>query len=229
MLSRTAVDAFTGYGIIPSSHWIFKRAGLSLDFWHPAVICIVMGIIRACSPFAASFQGSRVGRVLTRQFFFDVQHRWMPVQRAKDLNLDSDDCCERDEISENTDLVKLAKAVAKALGKSQSLGVDGVADQNENLAKEGFLQVGSGSGGYAVYECHRIIREKGAKDDDAQTILLHVTPYGPSLLDVMPRYMVLEKEDSQDRRGAWSDYLASKMWQGPSVLEGYAYQGAFFR
>jgi polyphosphate kinase 2 (PPK2 family) len=227
MIARTVVDGITGYVVIPSSHYLYKRVGLSIDFWHPALICILMGILRAVSPYAASFQGSRLGRVLTRQFFRDARHNWLPIQRAQDLNLMSDDCCEGDEISENADLAKLAKTVAKALGKSQSLGVDGMMDQNENLAAEGFYQVGSGSGGYAVYECHRVIKS-GAREDDLQTILLHLTPYGPSLLDVMPRYMVLEKEDAQDRRGQWSEYIASKRWQGPSVVEGYAYQGAFF-
>jgi hypothetical protein len=228
MVARTVVDAITGYGIIPSSHFLYKRVGLSLDFWHPALICILMGILRACSPYGASFQGSRVGRVLTRRFFRDSRHNWLPLQRAEDVNLFSEDCCEGDEISENADLAKLAKVVAKALGMSQSIGVDGMAGQNENLAAEGFNQIGSGSGGYAVYECHRVVKHSGSEEDDVQTILLHLTPYGPSLLDVMPRYMVLEKEDAQDRRASWSEYLASKRWNGPSVVEGYAYQGAFF-
>lgn len=191
------------------------------------MVCIFMGILRAIAPYGASFQGSRFGRFLTRSFFRNAQHRWLPIQRIQDLSLDSDDCQERDEVSENADLVKLAKKVAKALGKAQSLGLDRMEGQNESLADEGFRQVGSGSGGYAVYECHRVVRAPGA-NGDLQTILLHVTPYGPSLLDVLPRYIVLEKEDSQDRRAAWSELLASKRWEGPSVVEGYAYEGAFF-
>jgi polyphosphate kinase 2 (PPK2 family) len=186
-----------------------------------------MGILRACAPYAASFQGSRLGRVLTRSFFQTANHRWLPIQRIRDLNLAVSQ--ERDEVSENADLAKLAKKIAKALGKAQSLGLDGMRGQNEALAEEGFRQVGSGSGGYTVYECHRIVRFPGGPhDDERQTILLHLTPYGPSLLDVLPRYIVLEKENSQDRRAAWSETIASKQWEGPSVVEGYAYQGAFF-
>lgn len=230
MLARGVVDGLVKFGIIPSSHFIFKEGLLPLDWWHPAVICIIMGILRAVSPFAASFQGSRVGRVLTRSFFRNAYHRWLPIQHVDKLNLDCDDCNEGDEVNENADLVKLAKKVSKALGKGQTLGMDGMGGQNEALADEGFRLVGSGSGGYCVYECHRAIRAPGrpSNDDDLQTLLLHVTPYGPSLLDVLPRYLVLEKEDSQDRRAAWSETISSQRWAGPTVVEGYAYQGAFF-
>ena len=61
-----------------------------------------------------------------------------------------------------------------------------------------------------------------------KTILLHVTPYGPSILDVMPRYIVLEFEDSVDRRDKWSEFISKQLFQGPPVLEGYCYGGAFF-
>jgi hypothetical protein len=88
-----------------------------------------------------------------------------------------------------TDLAVLAKKVAKCLGKSQSLGVEGEAQQNEALEEEGFHQVGAGSGGYCVYECHR--RVTTAEGTDVHAILLHIAPYGPSVLDVLPRYIVL--------------------------------------
>jgi polyphosphate kinase 2 (PPK2 family) len=189
---------------------------------------VILGILRAVAPYAASFQGSRVGRLLTYSFFRNAKHRWLPVQRVRDLNLESDDCCELDEIAENADLAKLAKKVAKALGISQSIGVDSMAQQNMALAEEGFRQVGAGSGGYAVYECHRRVSKKATPDTHKITLLLHVTPYGPSLLNVMPRYIVLELEESQDRRAAWSNLLDSWKWSGPSLLEGFCYEGAFF-
>lgn len=63
-------------------------------------------------------------------------------------------------------------------------------------------------------------------------VLLHVTPYGPSITDVMPYYLVLEFETSCDLRNKkWGNSLTSLSnitWQGPQVLEGYCYQGAFF-
>jgi polyphosphate kinase 2 (PPK2 family) len=60
------------------------------------------------------------------------------------------------------------------------------------------------------------------------TILLHITPYGPSILNVMPRYAVLEFEDSVDRRNKWSEFISKNIWKGPPVVEGYCYNGAFF-
>jgi hypothetical protein len=92
--------------------------------------------------------------------------------------------------------------VAKALGASQSIGRDGSQNQTVTLAQEGFSQIGAGSGGYAVYVCHRRVWTAHTDmEGEATPILLHVTPYGPSILDVMPRYIVLEFEDSIDRRG----------------------------
>ena len=52
--------------------------------------------------------------------------------------------------------------------------------------------------------------------------------------DVMPYYLVLEFETSCDfRNQKWSNSLTNlelvaRKWQGPQVLEGYCYQGAFF-
>ena len=62
-------------------------------------------------------------------------------------------------------------------------------------------------------------------------VTLHVTPYGPSMMDAMPHYIVLETENSRDCRAAWSDMIATFPWYRSvrsSVLEGYTYGGAFF-
>ena len=199
------------------------------EYWDPVALFVILGILRACAPYAASFQGSRAGRVLTREFFKSLKLRWEPVMRVQQLNLQSDDCCERDEISENADLARVAKKVAKALGVSQEIGMDGMKDQATALAEEGFVQVGAGSGGYAVYVCHRRVWTAETSEEGAETpMLLHITPYGPSILNVMPRYIVLEFETSIDRRNKWSEYLSRKVYEGPPVLEGYCYEGAFF-
>lgn len=230
MLARTGVDLLVVYGVMPLAallfhpHWL-----LPSDAWHPRTILLVLAVLRACAPYAASFVGSRAGRVLTRALFASLKDRWQPVMRISQLNLTSDDCCERDEVSENADLAKVAKLVAKALGASQSIGRDGSQNQAVALAQEGFSQIGAGSGGYAVYVCHRRVwTARTDVEGEATPILLHVTPYGPSILDVMPRYIVLEFEDSIDRRGKWSEYLSQKFYEGPPVVEGYCYQGAFF-
>lgn len=229
MLARTVVDSLVLLVIMPASWYIFQHKWLSPDDWHPITLFVVLGVIRACSPYAASFQGSRAGRVLTRTFFNSIKHRWRPIQHVDQLNLLSDDCCEQDEISQTADLARLAKLVATALGKSQQIGVDGLQGQRDALDKEGFSQTGAGSGGYAVYECHRRVWSRDAPEDvQSMSILLHVTPYGPSILDVMPRYIVLEFEDSVDRRNRWSEFLSKKITEGPPVVEGYCYNGAFF-
>jgi polyphosphate kinase 2 (PPK2 family) len=116
--------------------------------------------------------------------------------------------------------------VAKALGKAQQIGIDGTEGQDEALTAEGFRQVGAGSGGYAVYECRRRVWSR--EIEASMVILLHITPYGPSILDVMPRYIVLEFEDSVDRRNKWSEFVFKQLFEGPPVVEGYCYNGAFF-
>lgn len=215
--------------IIPSTWYVFENEWLPPDTWHPITLFIILGIIRAVAPYAASFQGSRVARILVRSFFKAYLHRWRPIQHVDELNLLSDDCIEKDEVSQTADLARLAKLVAKALGAAQQIGVDGMNGTREALEKEGFLQIGAGSGGYALYECHRRVFSRHTADEgESMTMLLHVTPYGPSILDVMPRYIVLEFEDSVDRRNKWSEFISKSIIEGPPVLEGYCYNGAFF-
>jgi len=71
------------------------------------------------------------------------------------LNLTSSDACEPDEISQTADLAKMGRLVAKAFGNAADIGYDGMDGQREVLEREGFHQVGAGSGGYAVYVCQR--------------------------------------------------------------------------
>lgn len=131
---------------MPVSAFVFRIHGVPIDAWHPVTLFVVLGTIRACAPFAASFQGSRVARVLTRSFFQSYKNRWQPIQLAKNLNLESDDCCEKDEISQTADLAKFGRLIATALGKAQSIGIDGMEGQREALLSVGFQQIGAGSG-----------------------------------------------------------------------------------
>ena len=130
------MDVLVFYIVMPCSGWLFRN-WLSEEYWDPVSIFVSIGVLRACAPFAASFQGSRAGRFLTREFFKSFKLRWYPVMRVQQLNLGSDNCCELDEISENSDLAKVAKKVAKALGMSQRIGLDGMAGQAAALAEEG--------------------------------------------------------------------------------------------
>lgn len=194
-----------------------------MEYWHPAVICTVMGVLRAASPYIFSFQGSRAGRVLTRQLFRNLNHPWQPIQRVEELNMNGADCQESDEVTENERLVKLGRKVAKIVAESKSFK-----GQNKALAKKGFFQVGAGSDDYNVYEYHEVVGISSSGKENVQTILLHTAPYGHTLFHVQPLYVVLEHEDSQDRRAVWSESLDALRWQGPSLIEGYIYRGAFF-
>jgi hypothetical protein len=149
IVARTFTDTAAGEVIFPIQRILFRRDILSYPMdYHPITVCVCIGIFRAISPFAASFQGSRLGRVLTRRFFASSKNRWMPVQRIEDLNLLSDDCQESDEVSQSADLVIIARMVAKALGvvEVNQTVKDGEA-RHEALMDAGFEQVGAGSGG----------------------------------------------------------------------------------
>ncbi|KAL3795879.1 hypothetical protein HJC23_002150 [Cyclotella cryptica] len=223
LVARTFTDVVAADAIFPIQRFLFRKDFLIYPMdYHPITVCVCIGIFRAISPFAASFQGSRIGRVLTRRFFSSSKNRWLPVQRIGELNLLSDDCQERDEVSQTADLVIIARMVAKALGLVQ---VDDKARQHEVLMDEGFEQIGAGAGGYAVYQYHYQSKSYAL---GSTTILLHVTPYGPSITDVMPYYTVLEYETSFDRRDKWSEFVSKSIMEGPPVVEGYCYQGAFF-
>jgi len=137
MLARTFVDLIVLFLVMPATSYIFQHKWLPPDAWHPITLFVLLGVLRACAPYAASFQGSRVGRVLTRAFFNSSKHRWRPIQHVDELNLLSDDCMEKDEISQTADLARLAKLVAKALGKAQEIGKDGMEGTREAHKSEG--------------------------------------------------------------------------------------------
>ena len=149
IVARTFTDVTAAEVIFPLQRFLFRQDILSYPIdYHPIAICICIGIFRAITPFAASFQGSRVGRVLTRRFFSSSKNRWLPVQRIGDLNLMSDDCQEKDEVSQSADLVVIARMVAKALGVVEvNQSVQDGATKQKALLDAGFEQVGAGSGG----------------------------------------------------------------------------------
>ena len=102
-----------------------------------------MGMLRAVSPYALSFQGSRLGRVLTRQFFLNFYHRWLPVQTVEHFKSECGDY--------QYQVPQLANTAATAIWKAQEEGFeDEVRGRKEIFAQEGFQLVGFGSGGYSV-------------------------------------------------------------------------------
>ena len=220
-LSRSIVDNAVLYAIVPIVQSLIENGSVEKHDWHSANVFVVLGVIRAVAPFAASFQGSRFGRVLTRATFNTAQDRWTTIMRVNDVNFSSDDCCEGDEVNPrdpNFDLVVLARRAAVALGKDSSSPSPSPHRAICYMEEADFNLIGCGSGGYTVYSYHH----------RGHLVLLHVTPYGPAVFDELPRYVVLEREASVDTRGAWSDYLSSFFFKGTPVVEGYCYKGAFF-
>lgn len=221
------MDTFVAKILIPESYFTFSQHLLPLALWFPVLLCITMGAIRSVAPYALSFQGSRLGRVLTRQFFLNAHHRWLPIQRVQHFNAESGR-----EQEDTLLLSDLAKKVAMALAKVQDARLDkgGMKRQNETIAEQGFRLVGFGTGGYAVYKTYVTVQvsSEASADENFQPVLVHVTPYGPSMLGVLPHYIVLEMGNSHDRRAAWFETIASRRWAGPSVMEGFTYRGGFF-
>jgi len=221
IFSRLCVDVLSYYIVFPIIHWLLRRDVLWFhrDTYDAANVIVVLGVLRAIAPYAASFQGSRIGRVFTRGTFFNADNRWRPVQRIQELNLHSEDCEEGDEVTEDAELLPLARKIAAALGKA-----DTTHRIREELEELGFQQMGLGAGGYSMYQ-HPYHAHVGS------ALLLHVTPYGPSIMDILPLYIILEREESADLRKYWSQSVASLRWSesiGPKVLEGFCYQGAYF-
>lgn len=198
-LARELCDLLLETILIPFILALIEWNLVDSQNWHPAYFIIIMGVIRAVAPFAFSFQGSRFGRTLSRMFYQYANDRWMPTMRIGDVNMTSDDCCEFEELDTaryNADLVTLAKEFATLLSKDLEQLADPKSclpshQQQQHLESAGFHQIGRGCGGYSLYRYR-------SKD---QAVLIHVTPYGPSLYDELPRYVLLEHEGVQDTRG----------------------------
>jgi len=157
---------------------------------------VAIGLIRAILPFAMSFQGSWFGRFLTRNFFNSYYQRWRPVSSIEMTSFQA-----VEGINENPKLYGMAHAVATALAAPDRIAA---------LQALDFHQIGSGSGGYSLFKLA------------SQKALLHVAPYGPSMLGQMPDYIVLETTipDPYDQQIVKASGI---------YAEGFCYSGAFFR
>ena len=184
-------------------------------------LIVFLGFLRAILPFVLSFQGSWFGRQLTYNTYLYSCFRWRPVQNLAHFH-------QHAGIFQDTvldaELLTVAHMAAMAGRQHHSAG-GGEATREETLATLGFVMVGCGQGGYAVYR-------KLAKDS-GKVILLHVTPYGPSILDEMPRYIVLERRtlsSSQSFLTVNSDLNLLEAAVPPEAsIAGFTYSGAFFK
>jgi hypothetical protein len=113
------------------------------------------------------------------------------------------------------ELLDIAHNVAVAIEH----GDDPVKTRN-NLAALGFNVVGSGSGGYAAY---RQFIGSPAKD----VVMLHLTPYGPSILDEMPRYIILERRKVLPP--SQNSSIVNAAAKPAASICGFTYSGAYFQ
>lgn len=197
-----------------SRHIVFSSA-LTLipsQYYESAlpVIIFVMGVIRAILPFFSSFIGSRIGRRSTFAASERMNYRWKSVQNVNDFVVSAGT---KRSTGKDIMLVRLAQKVAKAIGN----GIDPLATRNALYEIE-FESLGTGVGGYALYRNFH---------HSNNVIHLHVTPFGPSLLGEMPRYIILERRHIG--HNGRNDTLFSLINHKPEfVVTGITYSGSYF-
>mmetsp|Transcript_17226 Transcript_17226/g.32607 ORF Transcript_17226/g.32607 Transcript_17226/m.32607 type:complete len:884 (-) Transcript_17226:131-2782(-) len=177
-------------------------------------IIVGMGLVRAILPFASSFVGSRIGRQSTFSALDRMNFRWKTVQEVKDFVLIAGTYR-----NTNDDLfcLEYAKKIAAAIGHgSDPLLV------RRNLGVIGFELFGTGYGGYSLYRA-KLLRNNGIM------LMLHITPYGPSIANEMPRYMILERKKMDDITSFHSKgFCTVARMKTDAIVKGFAYSGAFF-
>ena len=120
------------------------------------------------------------------------------------------------------ELQALAHQVAVAIGSGQNPN-----DTRDRMATIGFRVSGCGSGGYAVFRKRDL--------DSGKILLVHLTPYGPSILNEMPRYIVLERRTLSTSLGCSDSWNNSQTTILDAALPvevsvcGFTYSGAFFK
>jgi polyphosphate kinase 2 (PPK2 family) len=174
-------------------------------------VIVTMGFIRAILPFAFSFLGSAIGRQLTFNTYKFASYRWQPVMSI--MNFHQNEGVYQDIVLD-PELEAYAHKIAVAIGHGKD-----PADTRSNLAALGFEVVGAGSGGLAVFR-YELKRSK-------KVLILYITPYGPSILDEMPRYLVLERRHLYYTKKPDSAILEAATPSEESI-HGFTYSGAFF-
>eukprot|EP00539_Tryblionella_compressa_P014177 CAMPEP_0178819250 /NCGR_PEP_ID=MMETSP0746-20121128/2870_1 /TAXON_ID=913974 /ORGANISM="Nitzschia punctata, Strain CCMP561" /LENGTH=819 /DNA_ID=CAMNT_0020480499 /DNA_START=138 /DNA_END=2597 /DNA_ORIENTATION=- len=204
-IGRKGIDGITKSVLFPISA---KFIAPYLDQNSRPVI-VTMGFIRAILPFALSFQGSRFGRQLTFNTFKYANYRWHPVQSV--MKFDKNAGVYQD-MELDPELLGIAHRVAVAIDHG-----DNPVQSRENLLELGFHIFACGSGGHASYR--QFVGEK--------VITLYITPYGPSILDEMPRYIILERRKAVSKTVNSSIINASAKPQ--AAICGFTYSGAYFQ
>ncbi|CAJ1930945.1 unnamed protein product [Cylindrotheca closterium] len=176
-------------------------------------VIVTLGFLRAILSFAVSFLGSRFGRQLTYSTYNVTHNRWKAVQGIEQFHPNAG--AFQDTVLDQ-ELLEFGHQVAEAIGHGAV-----PEETRSKLLSIGFLVVGSGQGGYACY--------RRLEPDRSVAIFLHLTPYGPSILGEMPRYVVLERKKIE-RGTQHSDVTIMDAAVEPEEsIYGYTYSGAFFK
>mmetsp|Transcript_59263 Transcript_59263/g.144912 ORF Transcript_59263/g.144912 Transcript_59263/m.144912 type:complete len:878 (-) Transcript_59263:4409-7042(-) len=217
-IARKSVDGSTAKLLFPLSAKYFAPY---LDQSSRPVI-VTMGFIRAILPFMFSFQGSRIGRQLTFNTWKYALHQWQPVQSIMDFNPHAS---VYQDLELDESLVRMAHRIAAAVGH----GTDPI-ETRTNLLKIGFDVFAIGFGGQAIY---RRFGEQSPK-----VLILTITPYGPSVMDELPRYMILERKWLKAADAGAASKGAGKLSpksvfinaskQPDAAICGFLYSNAFF-
>jgi hypothetical protein len=217
-IARKSVDISTAKLFFPISG---KYIAPFLDQKSRPVM-VTMGFIRAILPFLFSFQGSRFGRQVTFNTWKYALHQWHPVQTIMDFNPNAS---VYQDLELDTSLVLIAHRVAAAVGH----GTDPVKTRS-NLRDIGFENFAVGAGGQAVYRRY---------EEKAHVVfILNITPYGPSVMSELPRYIVLERKslDNDDdgstndkmKRSSSNSAFIKASQQPDAAICGFVYSNAFF-
>jgi hypothetical protein len=180
-------------------------------------VIVIMGLIRALLPFMSSYFGSAFGRQITFAAYRAANYRWKPVQGIFHFHEDQG---VYQDIEGDKELLELARDISVSLGHDSN-PINNRAALQQSL---GFEIVATGSGGISSYrkQC----------EDATKYISLHITPYGPSILNEMPRYIIVSR-----RFRAFSDL---NMWDQSDAaifdadmppeaeIQGFTYSGAYF-
>jgi hypothetical protein len=179
-------------------------------------VIVIMGLIRAVLPFVSSYFGSAFGRQLTFAAYRAANYRWKPVQSI--FNFHEGRGVYQD-IEGDEELLAIARDIAVSLGHDQN-----PVNNRAALQTLGFEIMGAGSGGLSYY------RKKC--EDARKFVTLYITPYGPSILNEMPRYIILSRR--------FRPYAALNMWAesdanifdaaipSEAEIQGFTYSGAYF-
>jgi len=217
--SRHIVDAFCKYIVFPIGLRFNNPSSFANVDWETTIV--MMGLIRVVAPFASSFIGSKIGRQLTLAANDRIHFRWRAVQNVHDLVLAAGTFC---PTLEDPFLIQTARLVAKAVGLGNDPSV-----VRASLKDIDFDVFGAGSGGHAVYRHFASLH-----DGRIALVILHLTPYGPSIVDEMPRFIVLERKIIRDQdvlntnRNFIKNSLDVAKIKEDGMLFGFTYSGSFF-